>query len=570
MSDVKELLRTALGDDRPPTDSLERTMGRSAPRRTRRRVVAGALGLVLTAALSVGLVLVATGGRPAPAVHPTPSVTTIGLANPLRVGGKIPAIAFHDGSAWVLTCSSRCGSEQGIHALERWDLATGHKTAVLPVGAYSQLAAGEGAVWAIDFTAGTVSRIDPATNRVSATIHLELPFAVCTNCPDARAFLPIGIAVGEGRVWVDTDRGAVAEIDPATNKVVRYFRLPGEAPSGIAAGLGAVWIAGGTEGLFRIDATTGHIDRLYPIGRHADAGPAVAPQSVIVTPTEVWVAGSTVHLTGFPADPWASSGGSEVVGIDPATFSIDSILAMPWDSATVIGATSQAVIGVVAGSTVFWLDPTTGRHWIGGGISAHGDPLAVYAGEVWSADTRGNLWRTSVSPSPGPTPSNPAPFLLSCSDSVYGQLGNGWQRDSVVVGPIAFAGLRAAAVEPHKSFAHHRGGWGGTKTIVVVSEGKAVTVSIPPSERGRLALLYDSSAFKLSGGWYSPSEGEQAVTFRACEPGQSPYRAFGAKGATQFAGGFIVAGAQCASLDVTAAGEPTKHVRIPFGKDTCP
>ncbi len=61
MSDAKEMLRTALGDERPSPDSPERTMRRIASRRTRRRVVAGTLGLVLTAGLSVSLVLVATG-----------------------------------------------------------------------------------------------------------------------------------------------------------------------------------------------------------------------------------------------------------------------------------------------------------------------------------------------------------------------------------------------------------------------------------------------------------------------------------------------------------------------------
>src|SRR5207249_69125 len=128
--------------------------------------------------------------------------------------------------------------------------------------------------------------------------------------------------VGEGRVWVDTDRGAVAEIDPVTNTVVRYIRLPGEAPAGIATGFGAVWVAGGVWGLFRIDAATGNVDRLFPI---QDAtGRPVEPESVVVTHTEVWVAGAQVRRTGDPANPWAFAGGSGVAGIDPATLSIKS------------------------------------------------------------------------------------------------------------------------------------------------------------------------------------------------------------------------------------------------------
>jgi hypothetical protein len=267
-----------------------------------------------------------------------------------------------------------------------------------------------------------------------------------------------------------------------------------------------------------------------------------------------------------PAEsPSAPSVGSGVVGIDPGTLSIDSILLMPFDSATVIGATNHAVIGAVDGlNHIFRLDPTTGRRWLGGSISVHGSAIATFADEVWSADTRGNLWRTSISTGRPLTPSSPAQFVRSCADSVYGRLPAGWKRDSVVAGPIAFVGLRAAAVEPPKYFAHHVGGFGGG--LAVVSPGRVVTVRVPSSEAGRVALLYDPSVFGHSG-LYSLLHGEQSVTFQACRFGQSPYP--DANGGTVFTGSVIVAGAQCVTLDVTPAGEPMRQVRIPFGKGTC-
>jgi YVTN family beta-propeller protein len=50
------------------------------------------------------------------------------------------------------------------------------------------LAAGEGGVWVANAGGHTVTRIDPATNRVTRTIDLHNP--------------PAGVAVGPGRVWV--------------------------------------------------------------------------------------------------------------------------------------------------------------------------------------------------------------------------------------------------------------------------------------------------------------------------------------------------------------------------------
>lgn len=50
------------------------------------------------------------------------------------------------------------------------------------------VAVGPGSVWITDSLGGTISRVDPRTNRVVATIRVG-------NSPN-------GIAVGEGYVWV--------------------------------------------------------------------------------------------------------------------------------------------------------------------------------------------------------------------------------------------------------------------------------------------------------------------------------------------------------------------------------
>jgi virginiamycin B lyase len=60
---------------------------------------------------------------------------------------------------------------------------------VIPVGAGPEgIATGAGAVWVANLRGGTVSRIDPATNQVVATIRT--------------GFFPAGVHVGAGGVWV--------------------------------------------------------------------------------------------------------------------------------------------------------------------------------------------------------------------------------------------------------------------------------------------------------------------------------------------------------------------------------
>lgn len=74
---------------------------------------------------------------------------------------------------------------------------------------------------------GTVSRIDPKTNRVMVTIAVgEYPWAV---------------AVGGGYVWVSNlGSRTVSRIDPHTNQVAETIMV-GKSPRRMASGEGALW-----------------------------------------------------------------------------------------------------------------------------------------------------------------------------------------------------------------------------------------------------------------------------------------------------------------------------------------
>ena len=138
----------------------------------------------------------------------------------------------------------RCGRPPGgsvKNLVTRVDAATNHVAATIPVGPKPRfLAAGLGAVWILNQGDGTVSRIDPASNKVVATIALETP----GNGGD--------IAIGAGAVWVTNLGTPLSRIDPATNQVTAQF--VGAGGDALRVGLGSVWLCSfGLQQVWRID-----------------------------------------------------------------------------------------------------------------------------------------------------------------------------------------------------------------------------------------------------------------------------------------------------------------------------
>jgi virginiamycin B lyase len=139
-------------------------------------------------------------------------------------------LTIGDGAVWSLNPS--------IARLLRIDPETNSIAKQIPVDAYADLAVGDGSIWLTNPKANTVDRMDVKTYRVGKTIH------VGKN--------PLGIAVTPRAVWVANDGIAtpdipsVSRIDPATNKVVATIPLgPTSAccadHMGVIAAGGAVW-----------------------------------------------------------------------------------------------------------------------------------------------------------------------------------------------------------------------------------------------------------------------------------------------------------------------------------------
>jgi YVTN family beta-propeller protein len=99
------------------------------------------------------------------------------------------------------------------------------------------LAIGGGSIWvaapAPIYPYAAVWRLDPVTARVTQTTTL----GKVVGYPPT-----LEIAFGEGAVWVASyDAGTVTRLDPATGNVVATIRIGGH-PSGIAVGANRVWV----------------------------------------------------------------------------------------------------------------------------------------------------------------------------------------------------------------------------------------------------------------------------------------------------------------------------------------
>ena len=217
-------------------DAAERlqALGR---RRRRQRTTTAALAWVVAAAILAGAVVavgIARRTDPPPTVGPDPTAPAR-AAGTFDMFGDPMAMAVRGSDVWV--------AGDNPTWVTRWVTPTNLMTRETPTialpAAPTRLAAAEDAVWVLTPSDTTLSRIDPATNDVVATIGV------------GRA--PSGLAVGAGAVWVSSrSDGTVVRIDPATDRVVATIPV-GQAPGAVTVAGGIVWVALPEGGLGRID-----------------------------------------------------------------------------------------------------------------------------------------------------------------------------------------------------------------------------------------------------------------------------------------------------------------------------
>jgi DNA-binding beta-propeller fold protein YncE len=270
------------------------------PHRLPRRVLLGALLALLLVIPAAAVLLLRDDPAPAPAVQ----------VDEIAVGSLPTDIAFAQGRAWVTSAgsdelvaiedASRPVKDASYRAsagalrvasdgLSIWLAgAVGNQLTTIdplfggeasrhriPIRADAvDLAVGRDAAWVTNGARGTVTRIDPVTNRVLGP-------------PIRTGRFPTALAIGSHDVWViNSGDGTLARIDPRENLVVGR-RIPvGRDPQDVAIGFGSVWVANRGDGtLSRVDERTGRPQGTVQVGG-APSALAVTIEALVVLDSE--------------------------------------------------------------------------------------------------------------------------------------------------------------------------------------------------------------------------------------------------------------------------------------------
>jgi DNA-binding beta-propeller fold protein YncE len=312
---------------------------------------------------------------------------------------------------------------------------TGPELASIAVGSRAGTpAVGLGAVWIPNTGDGTVSKIDPATNRTVATLRVgdadafyqrvcrpygsihsfmvttfhvrrcDLPSSVATangllwvtkndtneilalDPKDGRqvASIPIGVVPFELRandqaLWVTSyDDNVVVRIDVRSRTVVQTIPQLG-GPSGLALDGDTVWVAiSRTATVARIDARTNQVVATIPIPCSQTCWSTPTPLPVAAANGAVWV---------------RNEGIGTLSRIDPTRNTVAATL----DVNTFNGRSGQDALAVspagiwLGGVSVEEIDPATNR--VAKSIDQDSITLAYGYGSLWVTDTRGRIVR---------------------------------------------------------------------------------------------------------------------------------------------------------------------------------
>ncbi|HKW72888.1 MAG TPA: hypothetical protein VJQ08_08685 [Candidatus Dormibacteraeota bacterium] len=329
--------------------------------RPRMRLVAVLLTVLIAVAATA--VFITSRERVAPAPIPAGKIIAT-----IKTGPRPEAVAVGSGSVWVASCVNDSNFCQTM--VSRVDPATNSVTATIPVtlsqGAIG-LAADDSGVWASDLLRGAVWRIDPHTNRVAVKVVTE--------------HSPFGVAIGEGAVWVASTDGYLIRIDPDTNSVVATVHVTGAALNFVAIGAGSVWVHDAAGFVIRIDPKSNQVVSRIPV-------PINVVGLAIDGSGRVWV-----DVIPGTDSCFASSG--DVREIDPATNLTLATVPLGHRPSGIVAAGGSIWVADQCDGTVTQINASTGES-VGKPLAVGGEPRALAAGlgALWVNDyQRGTLIR---------------------------------------------------------------------------------------------------------------------------------------------------------------------------------
>lgn len=294
-------------------------------------------------------------------------------------------LAAGRGSLWALMCDRRCTGEarSSVGRIVRIDPRTARVEVSAKVDRPQAIAVGSEGVFGLDFWHGNVYRLDPANLRVTARMHLVLPWSVVDH--DNR-FLPETISLGAGSVWVTSARGAVARIDPRPLRVVRIVRVEPGALAGVAAGPSAAWAAVELAGVAKIDPSTYRVTAEIKIERGERA----------LSVGQTLLGGGKVLAVGDWTTNKTVTNAVAVARIDPSTLHVEGVTVLAGPRIALTFGEGSLWVARPGGKTIQHIDPATGRMTTRVSGAVVGVALAVAGGSVWTVSSTGTVARAAA------------------------------------------------------------------------------------------------------------------------------------------------------------------------------
>jgi YVTN family beta-propeller protein len=320
--ELQELERAILQQD--PSLASRATATHRARKPPRLRwVAAAALLVAIVGAVSAIVALAGGSGRGTLSAAPD-SIAVIDpksnrLVDTVPMGSTPIEVAVGEGAVWVVN------SQDGT--LSRIDPGTRKVTRTIGLGTpASDVAVGFGSVWVANGTACSLTRVDPRTGAPAETLHQlsEQPLV----SPAA-----LGVATGEGSLWLTSGTERVLRIDPATGRTIATIPVPA-GPLAVGVGEGAVWIGSLARRVSRIAPRTNEVTASVPVGDEAEG--------IAAGVGAVWAAVCCDSGGGSTRRPTCSPGPSASV-LHPACDRHDPRRARSVDVAVGYGAVWVAV-----------------------------------------------------------------------------------------------------------------------------------------------------------------------------------------------------------------------------------
>jgi YVTN family beta-propeller protein len=227
-----------------------------------------------------------------------------------------------------------------------------HVLARIPVGGVPEaVAATDEAVWVASRRTGTVSRLDPVTNRVVATI---------SGLATANA-----VVVGEGMVWVAGD-ARIWRIDPVSDRVTASFPV-GPGDGGLLAAHGALWVATNGGTVLHLDPATGRVVKTIDVRN--------PPSALVSLDGAVWVASGGNAVPGGSGGPAAT-----IARIDPGSNRVTTRIPLGADLTHGMAAGAGALWVAIDTGAVLRVDPASGQ--ITASVAVGGIPDSAAAADT--------------------------------------------------------------------------------------------------------------------------------------------------------------------------------------------